>query len=97
VRTFDLGELATGTHEVAWDGRNSLGQRVPAGTYTIQVAASDAEGNALSTALPVVIGTVESLSYQNGAAYFNVGGTRAPIAALIEVLNATPAGDVATL
>jgi len=97
VRSFSLGELAAGTHEVDWDGLDGEGHQVLAGTYGIKVVAADGEGNALNTALPVVIGTVESLSYQNGAAYFNVGGTRAPIAALIEVLNASANNDAALL
>ncbi len=97
IRSFALGELGAGTHEVDWDGLDSQGRRVPAGAYGIKVAASDAQGNAMSVGLPVVIGTVESLSYRNGAAYFNVAGTRAPIAALIEVLNASAPDEAASL
>ncbi len=95
VRSFALGGLTAGTHEVAWDGLDNGGHQVLNGGYTIEVV--DSEGNALSAAQPVVIGTVDSLSYENGVAYFNVGGVRAPIGALIEVLYAAPAGDSESL
>lgn len=95
VRSFELGGLTAGTHEVEWDGLDNEGHQVLTGTYTIETA--DSEGNALSTAQPVVIGTVDSVSYESGVAYFNVGGVRAPIGALIEVLYAAPAGDSESL
>lgn len=37
---------AGATASVAWDGRNTSGGRVPAGTYTIEVTATDHAGNA---------------------------------------------------
>ncbi len=33
IWTQTLGSLATGTHEIVWDGRNTAGQAVAAGTY----------------------------------------------------------------
>lgn len=88
VRSFELGMQGAGSHEVTWDGKDSYGAQVPFGDYTIQVQGEDADGVEI-TSLPVVIGTIESVAYENGAAYFSIGGTRAPIAALIEILGAT--------
>jgi hypothetical protein len=44
-RTVTCSAAGT-TTSVVWDGRNAAGQRVPAGTYTIEVAATDRAGNA---------------------------------------------------
>ncbi len=96
VRVLDLGGLSRGSHELGWDGRDAQGNVVPEGRYTIRVAATDASGGELS-ASPVVIGAVQSLVYENGTAYFTVGGARAPLAALIEVLDAgSGAGESTT-
>jgi flagellar hook assembly protein FlgD len=37
---------AGATTSVLWDGHNAAGVRVPGGTYTIEVAATDRAGNA---------------------------------------------------
>lgn len=37
VRVLRQGVLAAGEHLCAWDGRDDLGQRVPAGDYTLQL------------------------------------------------------------
>jgi len=37
---------AGATTSVVWDGRSTAGARVPAGTYTIEVTATDRAGNA---------------------------------------------------
>jgi len=36
VRTISLGDIAPGNQRVAWDGLNGDGERVKAGTYTMQ-------------------------------------------------------------
>lgn len=88
VRSLTLGTMGAGSHEVTWDGLDSNGEKVPYGNYTIQVQAADADGAEI-TSLPVVIGMIESVAYEDGAAYFSIAGFRAPIAALIEILGVT--------
>ena len=46
---------AGATTSVVWDGRNSAGPRVPAGTYTIEVTATDRAGNAGAVARGTVV------------------------------------------
>ncbi|ACY47680.1 flagellar hook assembly protein FlgD [Rhodothermus marinus] len=45
VRTIFLGSKAAGEHAVEWDGKNDAGEALPAGTYTIEVLATDADGD----------------------------------------------------
>lgn len=40
VRTLVAGELATGRHEVSWDGNDDSGQRVPSGLYVARLRAA---------------------------------------------------------
>jgi len=39
VRTLLDGQLRAGEHDVHWDGRNDIGQRLPGGVYFVQFAA----------------------------------------------------------
>jgi flagellar hook assembly protein FlgD len=40
---------------VVWDGRNAANVRVPAGTYTIEVTATDRAGNTSAVARGTVV------------------------------------------
>jgi flagellar basal-body rod modification protein FlgD len=92
VRSFDLGALAAGHHSVEWDGRDAQGRALAEGGYMIEVTAADAAGEALA-GYPVISGRVESVLYENGAAYFSVAGTEVPLAALLEVLQDSGQGQ----
>ena len=62
VRTITLRDQKTGVIDVAWDGKNDGGQDMADGKYTFNVAATDADGNKV---------TSEALQYGfvNGVAY----------------------------
>ncbi len=53
VRQWSAGRLAAGTTPVTWDGLDTNGRRVPAGTYRLEAWASDDLGEA-ATATTVV-------------------------------------------
>jgi len=72
------GPTASGSNTVSWNGTNSFtGASEPAGTYTIKVTATDANGNPI-TATPFETGTVTSASISNGTVMLNVGGLQIP-------------------
>ena len=48
VRTIDLGAQKAGLHTFEWDGMDSAGKPMPAGTYTMSVTAT-AKGEAVAT------------------------------------------------
>jgi flagellar basal-body rod modification protein FlgD len=60
VRTLQLGPTAKGSHDVAWDGLGTQGQRLPAGVYTVKAAAQ--VGGGLQAATTLVRASVESVS-----------------------------------
>jgi hypothetical protein len=41
IRTLFDGQLLSGTHLIAWDGRDAQGSRVPSGTYFCRLAAGE--------------------------------------------------------
>jgi len=47
-------DITAGRHPFQWDGQSLDGSTAPAGTYTIQVAGQDGDGNALSAETSVV-------------------------------------------
>ncbi|MDD5088748.1 MAG: FlgD immunoglobulin-like domain containing protein, partial [bacterium] len=47
VRTLTVPSQKEGQHQVAWDGLNSDGEHVAAGSYTFSVTALDASGNSV--------------------------------------------------
>lgn len=56
------GPTASGVDRVAWDGKDSSGTAVADGTYTFQLTATDASGNALTPTNISTVGLVTSLT-----------------------------------
>ena len=65
VRTLQVGALPTGVQTFTWDGKDASGNTAPAGSYTFNVQATDANGQAVA-AVPFGTGTVQSV-YLNGS------------------------------
>jgi flagellar basal-body rod modification protein FlgD len=71
VQSLDA-ETAAGVHNFEWDGRDLLGNPVPAGTYVVSVDSLDLEENVIDTTT-VVTGRVKGIEQQNGVVYALVG------------------------
>jgi flagellar basal-body rod modification protein FlgD len=74
VATLHDTDIEVGTHSIEWDGKDSLGNTVPEGSYTIEATATKPDGEEFTPSLSL-IGTVSAISYRNGAAYLLVDGT----------------------
>lgn len=48
------GELTAGEHEVVWDGKDTSGQPLTDGVYSIQIVAKDADDNAVESNVSIV-------------------------------------------
>ncbi|MBU0508917.1 copper resistance protein CopC [bacterium] len=72
VRTISVPAQHAGSHSVTWDGLNSDGRHVTAGTYTFRVNATDAEGSRV-TATTFIEGVVSEVRYQDGNVILMVG------------------------
>lgn len=84
VRTLRTGSLASGTHELSWDGTGTSGAPVPPGTYTVEVRAVGPAGGAVEVAL-VQRGLVERLTVDGSGVSLWIDGRAVPFDRLLSV------------
>lgn len=78
------GESLAGVHEFTWDGRDSGGQQLADGVYSVSVNALDAEGNA-SAATIASQGVVTGVQLIDGVPYLEIGNVNVPLSDLMSV------------
>jgi flagellar basal-body rod modification protein FlgD len=74
IRTIDVGSRTGGVNSATWDGKDSMGNTMPSGTYSVEVTAKDASGNPVGVSSRFK-GTVTGISFKNGIPQLEVGGT----------------------
>jgi flagellar basal-body rod modification protein FlgD len=79
VRTLDQGATKAGITAVNWDGNNDNGERMPTGQYTLTVEAKTKDGGPV-IADAKIVGTVSSVSYEQGFPELVVGEARVALA-----------------
>ncbi len=85
VRTMDLGPTPGGAVQVPWDGRDDAGNPVPAGSFTMEIAARDSDGGVVDVSQDVK-GRVVGVTFDKGYPEIILdSGARAPISDLIDV------------
>jgi len=84
VRTINEGAGASGAWTGSWDGKDASGNSLPAGTYTVNLTATDSSGNAV-TATSTSSGIVTGVSFVNGAAQLIVNGQTVPLSSVTEI------------
>ena len=67
--------LKAGDHDFNWDGTDLSGAKLPDGTYTLRVTATDGKGGAIATTT-YVHGVVTAVEQANGKTLITVGGTK---------------------
>lgn len=68
------GETGAGSHALDWDGTDSDGDAVAAGTYTLTVTALDSSGSKVDVATTIK-GTVTAVDSSDGDTALELGGT----------------------
>ncbi|MDD4978855.1 MAG: flagellar hook assembly protein FlgD [Gallionella sp.] len=71
VRTLDLGAMNAGVQGWQWDGLNSGGAAVPAGSYSFDVAAT--QGGDAVAASALTFGIVNGVTQTSSGASLNIG------------------------
>jgi flagellar basal-body rod modification protein FlgD len=84
VRTIRLGDSYPGAHAIEWDGNDDAGTRMPAGRYSIEVAATDDAGRPVSTSTRIT-GPVTGVSYENGYPELMVGEARVMLGDVVSI------------
>ncbi len=90
VSSFDAGNQPAGNRSIPWTGRDQNGQPLPDGSYTVEVAATDASGRPLD-ASTLVRGRVTGLSFEKGFAELVVGDRKIAPADIVSVQQPTSA------
>ncbi len=75
-----------GHNKTVWNGVDSHGNKLPEGTYTFQVHASDMAGDKINS-ITMATGTVEGITFDDGITYAVVGGQKIPIGDIVEIKN----------
>ena len=73
VNTLDEGSQDVGTHVFDWNGRDSAGNGLADGTYTVEISAKDPAGKNVTARTSVYV-TVDSVAFVNGAVVLKAGG-----------------------
>ena len=84
VRTLTERDVDQGDHTINWDGTDDTGSPVVAGPYTVEVSATDVNGNTF-TPDQFLEGEVTGVTYRDGMALLNVDGQQLPLASVLEV------------
>lgn len=74
-----------GVHDFVWDGKDLLGEPLPAGTYGVVIDSLDAEDDVIETTT-VVTARVKGIEQQNGIVYALVGERAVPVSSILNAL-----------
>ncbi len=72
------GGTWTQTHEFIWDGTDSDGEVLPAGTYTLDIDAKNTSGQSVDTDIST-FGTVQGIQQEGGILHLVVDGQLVPL------------------
>jgi flagellar basal-body rod modification protein FlgD len=84
VRTITMSSASKGLNTTSWDGKDSNGNELASGSYKVAVSAKDSSGNSVS-ASSTFTGTVTGVTYEDGAAYLEIGSSTIPVSDIIAV------------
>ncbi len=84
VRTVKLTDIAGGRNSFVWDGNNDAGDRMPAGSYQLDVSATTANGTTMEPSLSIV-GVVTGVVYRGGQAFLKIDGAEIALGAVREI------------
>lgn len=73
---------SSGTNKFVWDGKNTGGERLPEGTYTVKIDALDGKQKTIEST-SVVSGRVKGIETQNGIVYVLVGDRAVPMSSIV--------------
>lgn len=85
IRTYELGSMEVGEHNLVWDGQDEDGNAMPDGVYTFEIAAKDSSGEAVALN-HYQVGYVEGVRYQDsGLPILIINGEEIPLSDVREI------------
>jgi flagellar basal-body rod modification protein FlgD len=84
IRSMQLGSLAAGTHLITWDGLTDSGASAPAGDYSIDISATNAQGENVGVGIRRS-GIVDAVRFTSDGVKLVVDGIAAPLSDITEI------------
>jgi len=84
VRTMQLTNLSAGVNAISWDGLMDSGAAAPQGDYSIDISASDLQGNAVNASIQRS-GIVDAVRFNAAGTELMVGGIAASPSDITEI------------
>lgn len=84
VRTIQLGAHDAGSMSIPWDGRDDGGKPLPAGVYTVKVAASDKAGKSVAVEQRDTA-RVTGISFHQGVPELMLGARRIKTSDIVQI------------
>ncbi len=84
LRTISESGLDAGSGSIQWDGCDNGGNKVPAGTYHVEISATSPEGNPVAVQ-PLLLGHVDSVRFIDGNPVMVVDGREIPFGSVLEI------------
>jgi flagellar basal-body rod modification protein FlgD len=89
IRTIKAGAMPQGNVQIPWDGLDDSGSPMLAGSYSVQLNATDAQGKAvIATAQQSAL--ITGVSFSNGVTQLIANGQSLPLGSITEIDQATP-------
>ena len=82
------GEATTGTHTFTWDGKNEAGSQLDDGVYTLEITATDADGEAVDVGIRAA-GRVTGVDLSGNEVVVQMGQINVPLSSIISVREAS--------
>jgi flagellar basal-body rod modification protein FlgD len=80
------GETDSGNHQFNWNGQDNNGNQLPDGTYTLNVAASDSGGSAITSSV-TSSGQVSEINMTSGTPQLSIGSMQVGLSGISSVTN----------
>ena len=84
-----LGDPGLGSHSVVWDGRSQSGAPMPDGLYRVEVAASDAAGQAVPVTT-TIRGLVDGVEIAGDRLLLSIAGVLMPLESITAIYRPQP-------
>jgi flagellar basal-body rod modification protein FlgD len=84
VRTMKMGAQPAGAVSITWDGNDDGGHRLPPGTYSLSVTATDAAGKKVDVSLQGT-GEIAGVLFDNGVPRLKVNGSLVQMSAVTSI------------
>lgn len=89
VRTIDVGARPEGRTQITWDGRSDTGSVLPKGTYVVNIATQDENGEAVGVSQQTS-SVVKAVSFDKGYPVLHLtNGASVPVSDLLRVESTT--------